>query len=71
MFDLDQAIVAWRRQMIAAGFNSAETLDELESHLRDDVEQCRAGLVRARRKRSRSPSSRWDRSPLFRPNLEK
>jgi hypothetical protein len=42
MFNLDQAIVDWRRQMIAAGFNSAETLDELESHLRDDVEQCQS-----------------------------
>lgn len=42
MFDLDQAIVDWRRQMIAAGFNSGETLDELESHLRDDLEQCQS-----------------------------
>ena len=39
MFDLDQAIVEWRRQMAAAGINNPETLDELESHLRDDVER--------------------------------
>jgi hypothetical protein len=44
MFNLDQAIGDWRRQMAAGGINSAEVLDELESHLRDDVErQARAG----------------------------
>src|SRR6267154_3427870 len=39
MFDLDQAIAQWRRQMLAAGIKTPVTLDELESHLRDDVEQ--------------------------------
>jgi hypothetical protein len=43
MFNLNQAVAAWRRQMAAAGITSAEALDELESHLRDDVEE----LVRA------------------------
>lgn len=45
MFDLDNAIAEWRRQMAAAGIKNPETLDELESHLRDDVEQqSRSGL---------------------------
>jgi hypothetical protein len=45
MFDLDRAIADWRRQMLAAGIKSSESLDELESHLRDDVEgQMRSGL---------------------------
>src|SRR5689334_8028346 len=39
MFDLDQAIANWRRQMQAAGIKSSETLAELESHLREDVER--------------------------------
>ena len=37
MFNLDQAIAEWRRQMAAAGIKRHEILDELESHLRDDV----------------------------------
>src|ERR1041385_7042230 len=39
MFNLDQAITDWRRQMLAAGIKAPVPLDELESHLRDDVEQ--------------------------------
>ncbi len=39
MFDLEQAIGEWRREMRACGINDHEILDELESHLRDDVEQ--------------------------------
>jgi hypothetical protein len=38
MFDLEQAACEWRRQMRSAGFKSPELLDELECHLRDDVE---------------------------------
>ena len=46
MFDLDRAIAGWRRQMSAAGLASSESLDELESHLRDDVEmRMRSGLT--------------------------
>ncbi|PWU09820.1 MAG: hypothetical protein C5B50_26550 [Verrucomicrobia bacterium] len=39
MFNLNQAIAEWRRQMASAGITSAEVLDELVSHLRDDVEE--------------------------------
>lgn len=39
MFNLDQAISGWRRQMNAAGIKSPEVLDELESHLREDIER--------------------------------
>ncbi|EEF62679.1 permease prefix domain 1-containing protein [Pedosphaera parvula] len=39
MFNLDQAITEWRRQMVAGGIKSPEALEELESHLRDEVEQ--------------------------------
>ena len=41
MFNLDQAITEWRRQMIAGGMKFPEVLDEMESHLREDVEQQR------------------------------
>lgn len=39
MFDLEKAIYEWRQQMTDAGLKSTEVLDELECHLRDDVEQ--------------------------------
>jgi hypothetical protein len=46
MFNLDREIKNWRRQLIAAGIKTPVPLDELESHLREDVEQqVRAGIV--------------------------
>lgn len=39
MFNLDQSILEWRRQMLAADINSPVPLDELETHLRDEIEQ--------------------------------
>ena len=39
MFDLDQAVAQWRQQMSADGIKNSATLDELESHLRDDIEE--------------------------------
>jgi hypothetical protein len=46
MFDLEKAIRNWRQQMAAGGVNKGEALDELESHLRDDVQQqIRIGLA--------------------------
>jgi hypothetical protein len=45
MFDLEKAIREWREEMHARGIKGFETLDELESHLRDDLEQqVRSGL---------------------------
>src|SRR4051794_9324229 len=44
MNNFDREIAAWRGQIIAAGIKSAEVLDELESHLREDIErQARSG----------------------------
>jgi hypothetical protein len=46
MFDLDQTISEWRRQMLAAGIETPVPLEELEIHLREDVEQgMRSGLT--------------------------
>ncbi len=39
MFNLDQTILEWRRQMLTAGIKAPVPLDELESHLRDEIEQ--------------------------------
>jgi hypothetical protein len=39
MFNLEDAIGFWRRQMLAAGINTPVPLEELENHLRDEVEQ--------------------------------
>jgi hypothetical protein len=48
MFNLEQAIAEWRRQMLAAGLKTPAPLDELESHLRDDLElQIKSGRSEA------------------------
>ena|GEM_PF-1896921 len=39
MFDLEQSIMDWRRQMLAAGIKTPVPLEELEIHLRDEIEQ--------------------------------
>jgi hypothetical protein len=41
MFDLDRAISEWREQLASKGIGSPEVLDELESHLREDIEDQR------------------------------
>ncbi len=38
MPDLESQIAEWRRQMLAAGIRSPVPLDELEEHLREDME---------------------------------
>ena len=39
MYNLDQQISEWRKQMLAAGIKTPVPLEELESHLRDEIEQ--------------------------------
>jgi hypothetical protein len=39
MFDLEQAISKWRMQMLAAGIKTPMPLDELEIHLREEIER--------------------------------
>jgi len=39
MPDLEKQIAEWRQQMLAAGIKSPVPLEELESHLREDVER--------------------------------
>jgi hypothetical protein len=39
MFGLEQAISKWRTQMLAAGIKTPVPLDELEIHLRDEIER--------------------------------
>jgi len=39
MFDLEKSIADWRKQMLAAGIKTPVPLEELEIHLRDDIEQ--------------------------------
>ena len=39
MFDLDHAVNAWRQQIIDSGIEDPAVIDELESHLRDEVQQ--------------------------------
>lgn len=48
MFNLEQEILEWRREMLGAGIKSPVPLDELECHLRDEFEeQEKAGLGEA------------------------
>lgn len=45
MSNLDQAISEWRRQMLAAGIKNPVPLEELEIHLREEIERhTEAGL---------------------------
>jgi len=37
--NLEENISEWRRQMLAAGIKTPAPMEELESHLRDDIEQ--------------------------------
>jgi hypothetical protein len=37
MFNLETAIIEWRKQMLAAGIKPSAQLTELENHLREDV----------------------------------
>lgn len=46
MFHLELSISDWRKQMVAAGIQSPVTLDELESHLREEIaQQMESGLA--------------------------
>jgi hypothetical protein len=38
MFDVERAITEWRRQMLAAGVKTPAPLEELENHLREEIE---------------------------------
>jgi len=45
MFDLEAAIAGWRMQMLAAGIKTPVPLDELEFHVREEIErQVKSGL---------------------------
>ncbi len=39
MFNLENSIADWRKQMLAAGIKTPVPLEELESHLREDIKQ--------------------------------
>ena len=39
MFNLEEKITSWRKQMLAAGIQSPVPLEELEIHLREEIEQ--------------------------------
>ena len=44
MFDLEKSIADWRQQMLDAGIKSPVPLEELENHLREEIEwQLRSG----------------------------
>ena len=46
MFNLEQSILEWRKQMLAAGIKTPVPLEELEIHLREELEQqMRIGLT--------------------------
>jgi hypothetical protein len=45
MFNLEQAIIEWRQQMLAAGIQTPVPLEELECHLREEIaRQTESGL---------------------------
>jgi hypothetical protein len=45
MFDLEKSISDWRKQLLAAGIKTPSALEELESHLREEIgQQVKRGL---------------------------
>ena len=49
MFNLEQAIADWRQRMLAAGIETPVPLEELELHLREEIErQTEAGMDAAK-----------------------
>jgi hypothetical protein len=45
MFNVEQSIVNWRKQMLAAGIKTPVPLEELEIHLREEIDrQTKSGL---------------------------
>jgi hypothetical protein len=45
MFNLEQSIADWRKQMLAAGIETPVPMEELEIHLREEIErQMKSGL---------------------------
>jgi hypothetical protein len=45
MFDLEQSVATWRQEMLAAGIKTPRPLEELEMHLREEIErQMKSGL---------------------------
>lgn len=45
MFNLEKSIAEWRKQMLAAGIKTPVPLDELEIHLREEIErEVKSGL---------------------------
>jgi flagellar basal body-associated protein FliL len=45
MFNLEHSVVEWRKQMLAAGIETPVPLEELEIHLREEIErQMKSGL---------------------------
>ena len=45
MFNLEQSIAAWRKQMLAAGIKTPVPLEELEIHLREEIaERKKSGM---------------------------
>jgi hypothetical protein len=49
MFDLEQSIADWRKQMLAAGIETPVPLEELELHLREEIERQTESGVSAQR----------------------
>jgi hypothetical protein len=41
MFNLEQSIADWRRRMLGVGIKTPAPLEELESHLREEIERLR------------------------------
>jgi hypothetical protein len=57
MFDLENSIADWRKQMLAAGIKTPVPLEELEIHLRDNIDQqMKSGLSE---QKAFENSARW------------
>jgi hypothetical protein len=64
MFDPEQAIAGWRRQMLAAGISSPVPLEELENHLREEIERQLQGGATAPHAFENAPAQLGQGAPL-------
>jgi hypothetical protein len=70
MFNLERAIAKWRQRMAVSGIKDTAVLDELESHLWEDIDrQVKAGLNEE--KAARAAMQRMGRSDLLRAEFAK
>ena len=70
MFDLNEALSDWRKSMVREGVKSSPVLDELESHLREEI-RCRVKAGAAEQEAFREALARMGSANTLRDEFDK